>query len=91
MDYKGVKVDIPKTANVLLNSTDSTYFADVTTVGSVAAGIPESSYINAFDVAEGITKVRIYMWIEGQDVDCEDHASGSSLTYNLQFSIDSKA
>ena len=31
------------------------------------------------------------MWIEGQDVDCEDHASGGSITYNLQFSIDSKS
>ena len=31
------------------------------------------------------------MWIEGQDVDCEDAASGSDLTYSLQFSIDDKA
>ena len=31
------------------------------------------------------------MWIEGQDYDCEDHASGGSLTYSLQFSIDDKA
>ena len=26
------------------------------------------------------------MWVEGQDVDCEDNASGGSLSYNLQFS-----
>ena len=76
---------------VALNSSDTNYFGDITTVGSVAAGIPTTAYINAFDVAEGVTKVRIYMWIEGQDVDCEDHASGSALTYNLQFSIDSSA
>ena len=31
------------------------------------------------------------MWVEGQDVDCEDKASGGSLSYNLSFSIDSKA
>ena len=89
--YKGVKAPIAKANNIELDSDDSNYFADVTTVGSVAAGIPTTSYINAFQVAEGITKVRIYMWIEGQDVDCEDHASGSALSYNLQFSIDSSA
>ena len=89
--YKGVKAPIAKANNIELDSTDANYFADVTTVGSVAAGIPTTSYINAFQVAEGITKVRIYMWIEGQDVDCEDHASGSALSYNLQFSIDSSA
>ncbi len=89
--YKGVKAPIAKAANIPLDSTSTTYFADVTTVGSVAAGIPTSTYINAFEVQEGVTKIRIYMWIEGQDVDCEDHASGSSLSYDLQFSIDPNA
>jgi len=91
LDYKGVKAPIAEATKVALNSDDSNYFGDITTVGSIASGIPTTSYINAFDVAEGITKIRIYMWIEGQDVDCEDHASGSALTYNLQFSIDSQA
>lgn len=34
----------------------------------------------------GITKVRIYMWVEGQDVDCENNASGGDISFNLQFS-----
>ena len=89
--YKGVKAPIAAANNIPLNSTNTSYFADVTTVGSVAAGIPSSAYLNSFDVAEGVTKVRIYMWIEGQDVDCEDRASGGSLTYNLQFSINPNA
>ena len=89
--YNGVKAPIAKAANIALDSNDSQYFSAVTTVGSVAAGIPASAYINAFEVQEGVTKIRIYMWIEGQDVDCEDHASGSSLSYDLQFSIDSSS
>lgn len=92
LTYKGVKAPIAQANAIpLYPNTDTNYFGDVTTVGSVASGIPTTAYINAFDVAEGVTKVRIYMWIEGQDVDCEDHASGSSLTFNLQFSIDSSA
>ena len=89
--YKGVKAAIPESAAIPLDSDNSTYFSNVTTVGSVAGGIPTNQYLTAFDAAEGVTKVRIYMWIEGQDVDAEDRASGGALTYSLQFSIDSSA
>lgn len=40
-----------------------------------------------FRLSQGITKVRIYMWIEGQDVDCEDDASFDDIIFNLQFTI----
>ena len=36
-------------------------------------------------LAEGITKIRVYMWVEGQDVDCENNASGTDIGFNLQF------
>ena len=87
--YLGVKA--PITTGVPVDSTNTSYFGSVTTQGSPASGIPSSAYIKVTDLVAGITKVRVYMWIEGQDVDCEDHASGGSITYNLQFSIDSKS
>ena len=39
------------------------------------------------NLTAGITKVRIYMWVEGQDFDCDNTASGSNLLFDLQFSI----
>lgn len=33
----------------------------------------------------GVTKMRVYLWIEGQDIDCENNASGSYLTFNISF------
>ena len=51
-----------------------------------ATGIPETAYKQVLHLQAGITKVRIYMWVEGQDVDCENNASGGDLLYNLQFS-----
>ena len=89
LGYLGVKA--PITTGVPVDSTNTSYFGSVTTQGSPASGIPSSAYIKVTDLVAGITKVRVYMWIEGQDVDCEDHASGGSITYNLQFSIDSRA
>lgn len=90
--YNGVKADISSGANVLLNSTDPTYFTAVNPgIATPKAGIPTDAYQKAFDLSAGITKVRIYMWVEGQDVDCENNASGGSLSYNLQFSTLDKA
>ena len=92
LDYNGVKAAIPASAAVKLNSTDSTYFSAVTPkITTVAAGIPTTAYASALTLKAGVTKVRVYMWIEGQDVDCENNASGGALSFNLQFSSNSKA
>jgi len=50
----------------------------------------ESALLNVFHLATGITKIRVYMWIEGQDVDCENTASGAYLTYKLGFTLDNE-
>ncbi len=92
LPYVGVKAAISDTANISLNSKEATYFGEITpNIYSTTAGIPAAAYEKAFDLKAGITKVRIYMWVEGQDVDCEDNASGGSLSYNLQFSTLEKA
>ena len=92
INYNGVKAPISEGENILLNSTDEKYFSAVTPkLTSVAAGIPNDAYLQLFTLKAGTTKVRIYMWVEGQDVDCENNASGSSLAYNLQFSVLNKA
>lgn len=54
-----------------------------------SAGTTESpAEQKIFSLTAGVTKVRVYMWIEGQDVDCENNASGTDISYNLQFTID---
>ena len=30
------------------------------------------------------------MWVEGQDVDCENTASGSNIAFDVKFSIPAK-
>ena len=44
--------------------------------------------VQIFSINSGITKIKVYMWIEGQDVDCENSASGANITFDLQFSLD---
>lgn len=89
LDYLGVKA--ATTNSLPLNSNDTNVFQAVTTNGTPASGITESSYTQMFKIQGGITKVRIYMWIEGQDIDCEDLASSGKVSFSLQFSIKENA
>jgi hypothetical protein len=41
-----------------------------------------------FTLPAGISKVRFYLWIEGQDVDCENNASGDAISFNMNFVLD---
>ena len=38
-------------------------------------------------IPAGITKVRVYMWLEGQDVDMENNAAASKLRYDLELAM----
>ena len=60
--------------------TNSTYV-----VNSAATNINSAK---SFDINGGITKMRIYIWIEGNDVDCQNSVAGSTIKVNLTFTID---
>ena len=84
INYNGVKDEI--TTPVALNSDSADSFSQVTTIATKKA-MTDTAIVT---LKAGITKVRIYMWVEGQDVDCENSASGSDIQYNIQFSIPSQ-
>ena len=44
-----------------------------------------------FEIPDGITKARIYIWIEGQDIDSlETYSDGTKVDINLSFIKDNK-
>ena len=55
----------------------------ISTPSTLTSGV---SY-KIFSLNQGITKMRVYMWIEGQDIDCENNASGTDITFNIELSI----
>ncbi|MBR3489980.1 MAG: hypothetical protein IKH36_00670 [Bacilli bacterium] len=87
--YDGITNDIAKTDNVLLRNAKATYFPtkfktvmiDYYTKNDFTANVP------VFTLESGITKMRIYMWIEGQDVDCENDASYDDIQFDLQLTV----
>ena len=87
--YYGVNKVIPTPVDLkeLVNGTNTT---DATLVNpGIVTKEVNSVYKEAFDLAAGVTKMRIYMWIEGQDIDCENNATGSDIEFNLQLSTES--
>lgn len=97
LGYYGIKA--PIATPLSLNNTDAAYFNEVTQdeatpgytlpstyLATPASGINANSFKKVFILQAGVTKMRIYMWVEGQDVDCENNASGGQISFNVQFS-----
>lgn len=89
--YSGLKAEIAEDLEepVLLaksNATDFAEYFDVVTVDYPTVK-DFATPVTVFTLQPGVTKVRVYMWIEGQDVDCENNASGTDISYNVQFSV----
>lgn len=87
--YYGIKQAITTAVPIAnTNGGDTTNFAAVTTIPTdgdedgVIVGTQE-----LLTLQPGISKVRVYMWIEGQDFDCENTASGTYISYNLQLEV----
>jgi hypothetical protein len=92
--YVGVKAPIAATDNVLVNTQGATgyltdhsdFFGNVTIDYDTVAAFSAKKQI--FGLEAGITKVRIYMWIEGQDVDCENSASNGNIDFKIQLTTE---
>ena len=89
LPYSGVKAAFTKDDKVSVKVDNSTTHA--TKYSSYFGGVtPDYKTVAEFDTnleafTAGITKVRVYMWVEGQDVDCENSASGGNITYSLSI------
>lgn len=83
-NYYGVKAPIAVADDVQLNTHPVTLFNQVTPTIQRVEGA--TTFTQVTTIQPGVTKVRVYAWIEGQDVDCENNASGSNILFNIQLS-----
>jgi hypothetical protein len=92
VSYDGVIAEMDVSENIYVEDAKyATYPSkfDNATTPTIYTDDGFLTYPTAFTLNPGyITKMRIYMWIEGQDVDCENSASGANITFDLQFSLD---
>ena len=91
--YSGIKAAITTTPDILLGKANKTDFADYFENVNIAYKTVEQddaydSYLKIFSLTKGISKVRVYVWIEGQDIDCENNASNGKIKFDLQITTE---
>lgn len=87
--YKGLINTITTAEDILQSdSSDTTKFQDVTPTIKTTDAFADNQSL--FTLKAGITKIRIYMWVEGQDVDCENNASGGSIKFDLKITTNAE-
>ena len=88
LPYEGIKSEIPKNLKVAIDKANKANYPNYfdTVKVSYYTKTNFTNNVEMFSINQGITKLRIYMWLEGQDVDCENDASIGSISLNLQFS-----
>ena len=86
--YDGIKAEFSSDLNITFSLANSSqfpnYFGEV--VPKIMTVKDNTDYIPLWNLKAGITKLRVYLWLEGQDVDCENNASVGDLSFRLQFS-----
>lgn len=86
LDYQGVKAPITDPAD--LTSPSATYFSKVETIKPAQNNngeIIDGAEPVVFSLKKGINKVRIYIWLEGQDIDCNNDISSGTIVSALKF------
>lgn len=87
--YYGVKaIGTGLSLDPVDEASDTTHFSSVTTITPDTDTTPFEKIAGnvIFQVGAGITKVRVYIWMEGQDIDCENSVSlGTGVTATMNF------
>lgn len=87
LNYSGVSGEINSAQNITLGKATAAnypaYFTNVNANYKTITGFTDNTKV--FDFKAGITKMRVYIWLEGQDVDCENGSSSGDLEIQFQF------
>lgn len=47
----------------------------------------DDASVKSFNLKAGITKMRVFLWVEGNDIDCQNSIAGAAFTAALKFTI----
>lgn len=85
--YDGIFANITKNDKIIIGDANHnnypSLFKRVNVDYLTSSNFDEN--VEIFSLKAGITKVRIYIWIEGQDVDCENNSAVGDIEFNFQF------
>ena len=87
--YDGVVGTVTSSAMIELSDANATNYPNLFSSVDIDIYTKCNNATNRelFDIEAGITKFRVYMWLEGQDVDSENQASHGDISYYLEFTL----
>ena len=74
--------------NVATDSKYNNIVSNVVYTSELGARAVTAAKDATIPVAAGVSRVRVYMWMEGNDVDCANDIAGSTINFNLVLEID---
>lgn len=83
-EFKGIRY----AGSVRPDSNFSNIVTNTSNVYSVVGTVAKTASAATINVGAGITHLRVYMWMEGNDVDCANDVAGSTINFNLVLEID---
>ena len=89
VEYRGINKEITTALSLkeVVNKTDT---SATSIVNPTIKTTEENAAYNTFKASlpAGVTKYRVYMWVEGQDIDCENNATGSNISFKIELSTE---
>lgn len=83
-EFKGIRY----AGSVRPDSNFSNIVTNTSNVYNVVGTVAKTASAATIKVGAGITHLRVYMWMEGNDVDCANDVAGSTINFNLVLEID---
>lgn len=90
VSYTGVNQEIKYAGDVRPENYESCFTEVKTKTPAYGANGLTTAQLDLFELEAGINKVRVYIWLEGQDIDCTNEISAGSLSTTLKFAIPAK-
>ena len=84
ISYYGINQEITNMVDIT-QTNSSPYFSLVNPQIATTKNFIDDQVLTS--IPAGITKIRVYMWLEGQDVDLENNAADGQLTFNLEVAM----
>ena len=60
---------------------------DITVASAYDCAVDTGAEDAVINITEGVNRIRIYVWMEGQDANCTDELQSQLISANLVFTL----
>lgn len=86
------KYIIAETTDTLMEGPNKNYITPGNLTTTIYHTVNETNVATRgyFNATAGVNRIRVYLWMEGNDVDCANDVAGATIDFNLVLTLDNK-